>query len=98
MDDDDEFYDTLSLNSQYSLASKRRSNNKDYMSLSRNTIYHSAVDLDMELNNSDSGRNHLSKVSKNPKAVTYKEWRDRVHFLENKTKKKQKKKQGTWSY
>lgn len=85
MDDDDEFHDTLSLNSQYSLAAKRRSNNKDYMSLSRNTVYHSAYDLDnMEMTNLDpSSRNLILKVSEseNPKPVTYKEWRDRVLFI-----------------
>lgn len=85
MDDDDEFYDTLSLNSQYSLAAKKRSNNKDYMSLSRNTVYHSAYDLDAEMTNLEPSRNRLRKVSKNPKAVTYREWRDRVLFIEKKT-------------
>lgn len=86
MDDDDEFYDTLSLNSQYSLAAKRRSHNKDYMSLSRNTIYHSAYDLDMELTNLNPSGNRYLKVSKNPKAVTYKEWRERVLFIKRKVK------------
>ncbi|XP_049825597.1 anoctamin-5-like isoform X2 [Aethina tumida] len=46
MDDDDEFYDTISI------ASRRTGpgGGRNYLSLSRNTVYHSAVDLDgMEL-------------------------------------------------
>lgn len=87
MDDDDEFYDTLSLASQYSSAAKRKFSNKDYMSLSRNTIYHSAYDLDMDMINLDPTGNRHTKVSKYPKAVTYREWRDRVLFIETKSTK-----------
>ncbi|XP_022914526.2 anoctamin-1-like [Onthophagus taurus] len=45
MDEDDEFYDTISLNSQAPIH-RKRINNKEYISLSRNTIYHSAIELD----------------------------------------------------
>lgn len=98
MDDDDEFYDTLSLASQYSSAAKRRYSNKDYMSLSRNTIYHSAYDIDMEMINLDPSGNRHTKVSKNPKAVTYKEWRDRVLFIEKKSKKTTTRAQFVFTY
>lgn len=52
MDDEDEFFDTSSLMSAYSTLPgyRRRSNVRDYISLSRNTVYHSAVDLSMEMN------------------------------------------------
>lgn len=81
MDEDDDFYDTASVNS-HSLTSKR-SNNKDYVSLSTNTLYHSAIDVGMELDNLDSAStnvNHVNKVATNPKTVTYTQWRDRVYF------------------
>lgn len=67
-----EFFDTVSL-SQVPLQ-KRRSSNKDYISLSRNTIYHSAVDLDA-IEMKDISQEKV-KVSKHPK--TYCQWRDRV--------------------
>lgn len=67
-----EFFDTVSL-SQVPLQ-KRRSSNKDYISLSRNTIYHSAVDLDA-IEMKDISQEKV-KVSKHPK--TYFQWRDRV--------------------
>lgn len=79
MDDDDEFYDTTSLTSSYSVGIKRKSNNKDYISLSRNTVYHSAIDLDMELDTLDARRSPLNKVDKYP--VTYSQWKDRVLFF-----------------
>ncbi|XP_050308203.1 anoctamin-1-like isoform X2 [Anthonomus grandis grandis] len=41
--DEDDFYDTLSLASSHS---KRKLNNNDYLALSRNTLYHSIVDLE----------------------------------------------------
>lgn len=64
MEDDDEFYDTCSLNSQYSFESKRRLNNRDYISLSRDTIYYSAWDLDhIEATNLESTSKRNSKVS-----------------------------------
>ncbi|XP_063915509.1 anoctamin-1-like isoform X2 [Zophobas morio] len=51
MDDDDEFFDTISVSSG---VSRRRFDNRDYLSLSRNTVYHSAIDLDnMELTRLD---------------------------------------------
>lgn len=62
MDDDDEFFDTSSLTSSYLNTIKRKSNNKDYISLSRNTIYHSAVDLDMELDTLDARRSPINKT------------------------------------
>lgn len=79
MDDDDDFYDTISANS-HSFVSKR-SNNKDYVSLSTNTLYQSTIDFGMELDNLDSTSvNHVNKVATNPKTVTYTQWRDRVYF------------------
>lgn len=79
MDDDDEFFDTLSINSS---ASRRRFDNKDYLSLSRNTVYHSAIDLEnMELTEIESDEGHSNthnKVSRNRNVKTYKQWRDRV--------------------
>lgn len=77
MEEDDEFYDTISLTSHSQVPiQKRRSYNKDYISLSRNTIYHSAVDLEaMEMNDIIPKRKQF-KVSKVPK--TYSQWRDRV--------------------
>ncbi|XP_017778600.1 PREDICTED: anoctamin-1 isoform X2 [Nicrophorus vespilloides] len=45
-DDDDEFYDTISVNSQLVGDNRRR---RSYLSLSRNTVYYSAFDLNMEL-------------------------------------------------
>ncbi|KAG5895568.1 hypothetical protein JTB14_002332 [Gonioctena quinquepunctata] len=47
-DDDDDFFDTLSVGSGAG-AEKRRYNNKDYISLSRHTIYKSAMDLDNDM-------------------------------------------------
>lgn len=79
MDDDDDFFDTISFASNR----KRFSNNKDYISLSRNTIYHSAYDIDgMELmpveNNSGGGGDQQNKVARNRQILTYTEWRNRV--------------------
>lgn len=83
MDDDDDFYDTISVNSRLS----KRSNNKDYFSLSTNTLYQSTIDV-MELENltnqdSSASVNNVNQVATNSKAVTYSQWRDRVYFLKN---------------
>ena len=79
MDDDDEFYDTISVQSQFP-GSKRRSRNLDYMSLSRNTVYHSACDLEaLEMNDVSEPRRPPpppDRVPNDPK--TYSQWRDRV--------------------
>ncbi|XP_074041423.1 anoctamin-2 isoform X3 [Leptinotarsa decemlineata] len=74
MEDDDDFFDTLSVNSE---SEKRRFNNRDYFSLSRNTIYKSAMDLedgnDLELSYLDQ-----NKVSCKVRDVkTYEQWRNR---------------------
>ncbi|XP_044253910.1 anoctamin-1-like isoform X1 [Tribolium madens] len=77
MDDDDDFFDTISVGSG---VSKRRFDNKDYLSLSRNTVYQSAVDLEnMELTRLDHPEdgNSQNKVSRNRDVKTYKQWRDR---------------------
>ncbi|RZC37101.1 anoctamin-1-like [Asbolus verrucosus] len=77
MDDDDEFFDTISVNSS---VSRRRFDNRDYLSLSRNTVYHSVVDLEtMELTPLDQSEEGHSqnKVSRNRDVKTYKQWRDR---------------------
>lgn len=76
--DDDEFYDTYSLMS-YSSLPKRRSYCKDYISVSRNTVYHSALGLDMEMENIGEPRNPHKKVAKYP--VSYSQWRDRVLYV-----------------
>ncbi|KAJ8922611.1 hypothetical protein NQ315_007643 [Exocentrus adspersus] len=85
MDDDDDFFDTISVTS---VPAKKKFNNKDYLSLSRNTIYHSFVDLDhnngMELTaldrnaNNGEGNTH-NKVSRNINrdVKTYVQWRNR---------------------
>lgn len=78
MDDDDEFFDTISVSSG---VSRKRFDNKDYLSLSRNTVYHSTIELEnMELTAlSDSEEaNSQNKVSRNRDVKTYKQWRDRV--------------------
>lgn len=83
MDDDDDFFDTISV---ASVPSKKKFNNKAYLSLSRNTIYHSAVDLEgMELTSLDRNgeTNSHNKVSsnKNRDVKTYAQWRNRVYRL-----------------
>lgn len=85
MDEDDEFFDTLSLTSAASLNRKKFNNP---FSVSSNTLYHSIVDFDMEMDNLDSTEgtsNHVNQVSANanPKTITYSQWRDRVLFLFN---------------
>uniref|UniRef100_A0A6P7FJS9 Anoctamin n=1 Tax=Diabrotica virgifera virgifera TaxID=50390 RepID=A0A6P7FJS9_DIAVI len=70
MEDDDDFFDTVSVNSAHG---KRR-----YLSLSRNTVYHSLMDLD------GGGGNDLEMASLDqnkvgPKRVvnTYEQWKNR---------------------
>lgn len=80
MDEDDEFFDTLSLTSGTSLGRKRFQNH-NYFSVSSNTLYHSVADFDMELDHLDScgTANHVNQVSANQnKTITYSQWRDRV--------------------
>lgn len=85
MDEDEDFFDTVSF---ASLSSRKRfSNNKDYISLSRNTIYHSAFDIDamelMPVENSvggGGGGDAQNKVARNREILTYTEWRNRVFF------------------
>lgn len=82
MDEDDDFFDTLSLTSAASLNRKRFGNRGDF-SVSSNTLYHSVADFDMEMDQLDSATataaNHVNQVSAtNPKTITYSQWRDRV--------------------
>lgn len=75
MEEDDEFFDTNSLASFAS--SHRRFHDCDYVSLSRNTVYHSAIDIEMERLD-DTTKAGGKKVS-NSKTVTYSQWKDRVY-------------------
>uniref|UniRef100_A0A1Y1MA25 Anoctamin n=2 Tax=Photinus pyralis TaxID=7054 RepID=A0A1Y1MA25_PHOPY len=77
MEDEDEFFDTNSLASYISVG-KRRQKDNGYLSLSRNTIYHSAVDLEMESLEPTVTKDDQYKVSNNNKTVTYSEWKDRT--------------------
>lgn len=80
MEDEDEFFDTASLTS-YASVGRKKINNKNYLSLSRNTIYHSAVDLDMEMEElSALPKKEQIKVSKNNMTVTYTQWKYRVYY------------------
>lgn len=82
MEDEDEFFDTSSLRS-YSSVGRKKFNDKGYLSLSRNTIYHSAVDLEMEMDNLNApSKSQQNKVSKNNKTVTYSQWKYRVYYSE----------------
>lgn len=69
MDTDDEFYEVAPL---------QRRVNKDYVSLSTNTIYHSTTDLGMELENLNSTGDQSQNGDRQTKVVTYSMWRDRV--------------------
>lgn len=78
MDEDDEFFDTLSLTSAYSL-NRKKFNNPRSFSISSNTLYQSVADFDMEMDNLDGTEtqaNHINQVS--AKIITYSQWRDRV--------------------
>ncbi|KAL1509670.1 hypothetical protein ABEB36_004376 [Hypothenemus hampei] len=73
--DEDDFFDIESINTP---RLKRKLNNNDYLALSRNTLYHSLVDLDdsiMEMREFPGNSNH--QVSDNPHIRTYTQWRDR---------------------
>lgn len=88
MEEDDEFFDTLSLTSGASLARKKFHNHNNYFSVSSNSLYHSVADFDMEMDNLDgagnnSMGNHVNQVSTNPKTITYLQWRDRVFYLKH---------------
>lgn len=72
--DEEDFFDTISVNSSHS---KRRLNNNDYLALSRNTLYHSAIDLDGDMEMTELGDGG-HKVSGNKNIRTYTQWRDRV--------------------
>lgn len=89
-DDEDDFFDTLSINSTSTGNFPRKhSNNNHYLSLSRHTVYHSVPDLDnaMELTPLDRGNNENHTSKKVRKEVeTYERWRNRVQCdLCNKT-------------
>ncbi|VEN48394.1 unnamed protein product [Callosobruchus maculatus] len=57
MDEENEYLDTISVTSNSSTLKRYNNNNKEYLSLSRNTIYRSVIDLDdsMELTPLDRG-------------------------------------------
>lgn len=81
-DEDDIFADTLSYSSLTS--SRPRASRGEYMSLSRNTIYHSAEDIELAMSDYNSSfevdspnKRKNDKVT-GQKIVTYSQWKDRV--------------------
>lgn len=85
MDDDDDYFDTISVNSHSTANnnSKKRGN-RNHLTLSSHTIYHSIPNLeeDMEMTLLDGGdANHTTKKvanCKNREVKTYEQWRNRV--------------------
>ncbi|KAF5304573.1 hypothetical protein FQA39_LY09624 [Lamprigera yunnana] len=77
MEDEDEFFDTNSLASYISVG-RKKNGDRGYLSLSRNTIYHSAMDLEMESLNSTEVKQEKHKVSNENEAVTYSQWKNRA--------------------
>lgn len=81
--DEDDYFDTISVNSSRA-GSKRRLNNNDYLALSRNTLYHSLIDLEgnsMEMSELQQGGDRKvsdQTQSDNKNVRTYTQWRDRV--------------------
>lgn len=85
MDELDDFYDTISVNST---ASSRR--NRNSITQSRHTVYHSAEDLELLtlnmdeesiINGMENGRRRGSdKQSKVSDILSYAQWRNRVTF------------------
>ncbi|XP_030747192.1 anoctamin-1-like isoform X2 [Sitophilus oryzae] len=65
--DEDDFFDTISVNSA---PGKRLLNNNRYVGLSRNTLYHSAIDLD----NGDGGAAAMEMTELND--AHHKRWRN----------------------
>ncbi|CAH1180912.1 unnamed protein product [Phyllotreta striolata] len=71
MEDDNEFYDTISVNS---FLPERRF--KNYLSLSRNTVYRSIMDFD-DGNNVELDNLEQTKVPTNRVVKTYDQWKNR---------------------
>lgn len=85
MDDEDDYFDTISVNSNRSNNNTKQKNNKrNHLTLSRHTIYHSIPTLEegMEMTLLEEGdANHTSKKvanCKNREVKTYEQWRNRV--------------------
>lgn len=82
MEDDDDYFDTISVNSNP--ANKRRPNSRNHLSVSRQTVYHSIPNLEeeMEMTRLDGDANHSTKKvanSKSREVKTYEQWRNRVY-------------------
>ncbi|XP_057668249.1 anoctamin-2-like isoform X2 [Diorhabda carinulata] len=74
MEDDDDFFDTVSVNST---TGKRRFNSKEYLGLSRNTVYRSIMDFD-DANELEMGDLDQKKVPNKSRVVnTYEQWKNR---------------------
>lgn len=85
MDNEDDYYDTISVNSNsISSNARKRPNNRNFITLSRQTVYHSIPNLEegMEMTLLDGGEaNHSPKKvanCKNREVKTYEQWRNRV--------------------
>lgn len=84
MDDEDDYFDTISVNSNIVTNARKRPNNKQFITLSRQTVYHSIPNLEegMEMTLLDGGdANHSPKKVANCKdreVKTYEQWRNRV--------------------
>lgn len=84
MDNEDDFFDTISINSNYKNNNSRKGINRNHLTLSRNTIYHSVPSLEvMEMTPLETGdaNNSVKKVasSKDREVKSYEQWRNRVH-------------------
>lgn len=89
-DEDDIFADTLSHSSITSnnRPHRPRISSGDYMSLSRNTIYHSADDIQLAMADFNTSiemdspiKKKNDKVGPGQEIVTYTQWKDRVTFM-----------------
>lgn len=84
-DEEDIFSDTISVNS-FASNKPRTNSHRDYMSLSRNTIYHSAEDLELtmadcnQIEMDESPMHRINDKVAGAKIVTYSQWRNRVTF------------------
>lgn len=85
MGDEDDYFDTISINSNCTNnKTKKRNNNRNHLSVSRHTVYHSIPNLEeameMTLLHGGDANNAPNKVSsgKTREVKTYEQWRNRV--------------------
>lgn len=84
MDDEDDYFDTISITSNQTNYSTKKPTNKRNLTLSRHTVYHSIPNLEegMEMTLLDGGdANHSPKKVASCKireVKTYEQWRNRV--------------------